>query len=317
MISLGVSLPLILILTAAETTASSFVASPKLNSITSTMRPEEHPKRSFSVVASADADANSGKERTEVQMRFFGTQTVSTPPVTLPSHVDTLNEFFSQEEHQNLLYFQNDPSNVVNPDPALLQTWSKRAELAGGNYNLAPVPYKQNRVINMKAYLTMPGLQILSATTIGAKLILPNKATDNNSLSNASFPEYQFTLLDSQVSSEGSAPFVWLFNQIIKYKDSTLSFSRVRVESVGDDKIIFKTEASLEIRIHLPRFLLKVLSVNVEKYERQGSAAVQSLLSKELEPALLKFRDGYLNWASLYENSHRSGTMKTEPAEVP
>jgi hypothetical protein len=164
-------------------------------------------------------------------------------------------------------------------------------------------------VFKIDALLQMPGLNIISQSTIGMKLLLSNGINNHNNKLEDDYPEFQFTLLDSQLKPNGPKPVVWLFNKLTKYRDSTSSFTRVRVEQVMDKdkhddtndhtntnpKIRFVTDARLETRMHLPSSLLKVLpNVNIDKFEIQGSEAVQKLLEKELEPALNAFCDAFV-----------------------
>eukprot|EP01083_Nonionella_stella_P285644 972389_1 len=160
----------------------------------------------------------------------------------------------------------------------------------------------------------MPGLKIISESTIGMKLILDIDNNNNNESSSSSssfYPEYQFTLLESNLKPNGPRPIVWLFNKLTKYRDSTSSFTKVRVEEVQNvqdssnsnsnnnkqPKIAFVTDARLETNMHLPSRLLRVLpNVNISKFETQGSEAVQKLLEKELEPALNGFCNAFCNF---------------------
>ncbi len=114
---------------------------------------------------------------------------------------------------------------------------------------------------------------------------------------------------------------MWVFNQLIKFRDLTSSFTRVTVESAHGDtlnatdenmkynrdnivddtskRISFVTDARLETRIHIPSAIMKILpsSIDVSKFEKSGSESVQKLLEKELEPALVAFCDSFHKFA--------------------
>lgn len=231
-----------------------------------------------------------------VNMVFTGKKTVSTEPIPMPDNMQALDDFFLKEEHRNLLFFRNEARNVPNPTAEQMRKWLEEASKVGDGDFGGILTRDQNQVIQMKAPLSFPGLSLLTESTIGARLLLPGQANTN-----VEYPEFQFTLLDSHLTAKGPAPLVWLFNKLTKYRDSTSSFTRVRAMNAGGvncDKIVFTTEARLETRIHIPSVVLKLLPVDVYKFEQQGSAAVQKLLEKELEPALLGFQDAYLKWIS-------------------
>lgn len=236
-----------------------------------------------------------GTDRDEVlRMTFVGTKSVSTASVVLPKSGGlALNEFFSDPKHRNLLFFRNDVSVVTNPSQDLIRRWSEEVAVHGGSDicgRLADSGAKN--ILRMKAYVKMPGLRVLSETFVGANLILGH---------DGSFPEYQFTVIDTKLTPEGAAPLVWLFNKLTKYMDKTSSFSRVRpvnADASDSQKVAFTTDARLETKIHLPSAAAKVLPINISKFERQGSRSMQKLLEKELEPALLCFRDAFVRWSS-------------------
>lgn len=256
---------------------------------------------STSSQSSKQISATKRKDTDMVQMSFLGQKAVTTSLVPLPSAASkqSLQEFFASENYRNLLFFRNDVTTQPNPTKEMMDRWSSELKLGGGkeldddtgNNLLGPT----ESVIQIKTILTMPGLKILTINTIGTKLILDggmNAAADN-------LPEYQFTLLESQLIPQGAAPLVWLFNKLIRYRDTTSSFTRVKAKNAGGvncDKVVFTTEARLETRIRIPRKAMKAMPVNVERFERQGSKSIQKLLEKELEPALVEFRNAYVRW---------------------
>jgi len=206
--------------------------------------------------------------------------------------------------HRNLLFLRNEVANAPDPSQMQIQIWSDQAKLAGGSSDFSTQSScEYNQLLKMKASMHLPGLEIISVTTIGAKLLTSNPYDAN---STGLLPEYQFTLIDSQLTPQGAAPLVWIFKQLIRYRDSTSSFTTVRAEYVDEGyagTIVFTTEARLETQIAIPQLAVRILSIDLEKYEKQASAAFQSFLSKELEPALFAFRDAYLDWISSKEHT--------------
>lgn len=233
-----------------------------------------------------------------IRMTFIGTKSVLTAPVQLPQGgAMELNDFFSVAKHRNLLFFRNDVSVLTNPSEDLIRRWSQEVALHGGSDIFDGVVDNNSKtILRMKAYLNMPGLRVLSENLVGANLILGRQGQGD------SLPEYQFTVIDTKLTPEGAAPLVWLFNKLTKYMDKTSSFSRVRAVNAGgreSGKIVFTTDARLETKIRLPAAAAKVLPLNIPKFEQQGSRSMQKLLEKELQPALLCFRDAFVKWSSI------------------
>ena len=273
-----------------------------------------------------------------------------------------LNEFFTNENNRNLLFptnnaitlydFQGRNNNDyhMNDNTRIkewMEIWKRESKLGGGeepilfhnsnnnsNSNSNLENNIQQSIFQIDAVLQMPGLKIISESTIGMKLLLGSTSTSLSSSSSSStdmtrrYPEYQFTLLESNLKPIGPKPLVWLFHKLTKYRDSTSSFTKVQVQvepttntntcSTGMNtesstptssstslfnQITFITNARLETRMHLPSTLLRVLpkNVNIENFERQGSEAIQKLLEKELEPALVGFCDAFCEFCERKE----------------
>ena len=85
----------------------------------------------------------------------------------------------------------------------------------------------------------------------------------------------------------------------MKSRDSTSSFTQVTAKRIGEKDIAFTTDARLGINIRIPSAALKYMpSVNVHKFEEQGSKSIQKLLEKDLEPALVSFRNAFETFAA-------------------
>ena len=251
-----------------------------------------------------------------VLMKFTGTEHVETPVVTLPDDSTLLDEYFSMNEYRSLLFPDNNATmmeRTITDD--LFTTWCNEAKKGGASgpkvkANINKLGGRQTlelhdtntekvEIMKITAVLNMPSLEVRSESIIGVKLLLSE--TDQ---SRDSFPELQFTLLDSKLLLEGSKTVTWIFNQLMKYRDSTSSFTRVTAETTGENEIVFTTDARLGINIRIPSAVLKILpSVNVEKFEEQGSLSVQKLLEKDLEPALVSFRNKFETFVNEKDNA--------------
>lgn len=249
-----------------------------------------------------------------IQITFVGKQHVATPPVPFTiENAPLLEQYFRIHKYRELLFPKNN-ATILEPiiTQELFSTWCNEAELGGATgptvrtilssssshgmndkseklLELYDTPNEKYQIMKITALLQMPSLQVKSESLIGVKLLLSPHGGD--STKSFFFPELQFTLLDSQLIPVGSKAAKWIFHQIMAYRDSTSSFTRVRVEQSNKDKgIVFTTDARLETKIHLPAAILKFLpSINVQKFEEQGSASIQKLLEKDLEPALVSF----------------------------
>lgn len=235
-----------------------------------------------------------------IHMKFVGQHHVKTDPVSFTGDSNLLDDYFSIDEYRELLFPNNNATFLDrNISPELFQRWCKEAEFGGkakgpivkslpNNEHILQLHDSINEKVHLMkitANLQMPSLQVTSESIIGVKLLLSRREMNRDVM-----PALQFTLLDSKLVPEGGKTVTWIFNQIMKYRDSTSSFTQVTTERVDKDNIVFITDARLETRIHIPSGILKYLpSVNVEKFEQQGSASIQKLLEKDLEPALVSF----------------------------
>jgi hypothetical protein len=244
-----------------------------------------------------------------IHMTFIGTKHVTTPSVPLPGTAPLLDDYFSMQEYRALLFPNNNATVFDGPiSDELFATWCREAELGGatgptlktngGILELYNSETEKQQIMKITAVLQMPSLQIRSESIIGVKLLLSKRDKSNDV-----FPELQFTLLDSQLIPDGtSVAAKWIFNQLMKYRDSTSSFTRVTAERTDERQIAFTTDARLETRIHIPSSILKFLpTVDVAKFEQTGSESIQKLLEKDLEPALLGFRNAFKTFSEKVE----------------
>ena len=265
---------------------------------------------------SGEADRDNDSEDTAdgfasfVRMSLVGSEEVKTPSAPLPPAADSLGRFFTFDEHRDLLFLRNGVETVPTCEIGmdLLEVWDAEARRGGGAGPATAAEIGHGcggegsccSVLQITTELGLPGLRLEAHNTIGAKLILPPLK------SSQLYPEYQFTLLNSELRPRGPKPIVWLFNKLMAYRGVTSSFTRVRVEDVSEEvnggegrqrMIRFVTDARLQVRVQLTRGAMRALpGVNAARFERQGSRSVQKMLEKELEPALMEFYAAYLRW---------------------
>lgn len=233
-----------------------------------------------------------------VLLNFVGSKRVISEPIPVVNtqhHMNSLlTDYFKQDRYRDLLFPKNNATVYREPLTSdMFDTWCNQAELCGfsgpnvvetiyGSLELVNTKDEVASVIKISVNLQFPGLKIISESFIGVKLLLSNP-----------LPEYQFTLLKSNLIPEGNAAVMWTFNQIMKYRDSTSSFTRVSVEC-NQNSIVFVTDARLGTSITIPAGIMQLLPMfDVEKYEKQGSNAIQKLLEKDLLPALNSFAESF------------------------
>jgi hypothetical protein len=250
-----------------------------------------------------DKSTSSGKRKSpagSVLLNFVGSQKVISEPISLNAQQyagSLVTDYFKQDRYRDLLFPKNNATNYEEPlTTDMFDTWCNQAELCGcsgptvvetmyGTLELVDTKDEISSVIKITVNIQFPGLKIISESFIGVKLLLSHP-----------FPEYQFTLLKSNLIPEGNAAVMWTFNQIMKYRDSTSSFTRVSVQS-RQDSIVFVTDARLGTTIMIPAGIMQLLPMlDVEKYEKQGSNALQKLLEKDLPPALNSFADSFRSY---------------------
>jgi len=240
-------------------------------------------------------------EKGITQIRFAGLKKLSSPPASLPQSSKSLAEFFSKNEHRNLL-LSKDPNNiqVTSPTKEQMDIWIVEAKASGG-----ALPTKDDEVVQVETSMQFPGLKMTTTTILGTKLVLPRPEPEEGARP-PNLPEYQFTLIDSTQSVRGIPPAMWLYNKITGASSSTSSkermtssFTTVKVNQLStSDQISFSTDAKLEVKLDIPTIMLKILPVSVDKIEKQGATSMQKAIEKDVEPALQRFFDAYTRWLS-------------------
>lgn len=255
------------------------------------------------------------KHEKSIHMTFTGEHAFDTSPLEIIKEKETsiddaallLDEFFSEQKYRSLLFPKNNATILDGKlNKKMFDIWCSEAKRLGGEDVLGPSVLKEGfslrlqdsqdekyQLMRISATLQLPSLQVTSESIIGVKLMLSSANQKNNP-----FPELQFTLLDSQVIPSGSRAAKWVFNQIMKYRDSTSSFTRLTAKKTGE-KIVLTNAAKLGIGIQIPPMIAKVIpSLDVSQYEEQGSLSIQRLLEKDLEPALADFKEKFETFAS-------------------
>mmetsp|Transcript_50923 Transcript_50923/g.76134 ORF Transcript_50923/g.76134 Transcript_50923/m.76134 type:complete len:279 (-) Transcript_50923:324-1160(-) len=193
---------------------------------------------------------------------FVGETCRSSGPVSC-SDSSILHDFFSRGEHRNLLL--SEKGNVRT------------------NGNLVEV----DCFVGFRR-----GLQICSTTIIDAQVQPASRDED--------LPSYCFELIDSKLSASGVKPLVWLFERLVASETKTIatkSRTMVTCEAISAEEVAFKTNATIEVSINVPDYLVRFASSRT--IEAQGNQAMQRFLEREVEPSLHRFRNAYCDFAAL------------------
>ena len=261
-----------------------------------------------------DLATKSDSSGSAVTVRFKASTNVCTSSLPMPPSGKTIDEFFLSREHRNLLFAAGAGiREIENPSERQMQSLWRESEAGRRRCHMYP---RDETAITRIIELTNPSLQfigikLISVVVVGTQLLLGfdenGKVNENRPF--PGFPEFQFTLLDSSFAAEGPRPLVWVFNKITKRQDSkesnkandtnkgespsenngpirTIGFTRVWSQPTEDGKVTFCAETRLESQLLIPRMLVRLLPVTLDRIEEQGRAALQTLLKRMLKRML-------------------------------
>lgn len=102
---------------------------------------------------------------------------------------------------------------------------------------------------------------------------------------------------------------VWLFKKltasdyineeeglIVPKEQMSYSFTRLWAEQDDDKQVVFNINATLEVRVNIPKVMMRLLPMKFEKFEKQGSAAIQRLLDRDLQQSIKRLKERYIKW---------------------
>lgn len=249
-------------------------------------------------------------------VRFSGRLKISTAPVSLPKNNKQIISFF--KENRNLLLSKEGNIQVISsPTESDMNNWKIKNDLrfqsSNNDNGVSGVSAlrmdddafaTKDEIVQVETMIKFPGLKTIAASILGARLVTVDDSTDYDDNDTAiTFPEYQFTLLNSCNKAEGLPPAVWIYNLLTgnnkktsNKNDMTSSYTTVKLERTNNDEYVFTSKSSLEVKINFPSTLLKMLPFSTDTLEERGSVAMQKALEKEVGPNLERFRDVYVKW---------------------
>jgi len=259
------------------------------------------------------AEKNDEKKQDKTVIAAFKAQKkLCTEALPIPPDGKSLDDFFEMRSKRNLL-FSADATITDVQTPTDAQIGIFQAEASAGRLQAGMSAQDSNAITVLVEIANPPmsfiGIKLLSKVTVGTQLLrgsIDNSAEDLKGRHHPTFPEYQFTLVDSSFEAEGPKALVWMFNKIMKRDDpkersandsmKTTGFTRVWAEPIDDKNMVLCTYAKLESQIRIPRMMIAILPLSLEKLEQQGSNTLQASVERDITPAIERFKIAYLEW---------------------
>lgn len=241
-----------------------------------------------------------------IQAKFIGSTYIASEPVSVPAEngaIDFMADFFKYEEHRNLLFPTEGHTNSITD--LGVPTEAQRNHIGSISQGIFSSPALTNEVqcniLEIKsAGINFAGLKVNTLNTMASQLVL--RCTDQQH-------EYRFMLLSSKIWAEGPKPMVWLFKKltasdyineeeglIVPKEQMSYSFTRLWAEQDDDKQVVFNINATLEVRVNIPKVMMRLLPMKFEKFEKQGSAAIQRLLDRDLQQSIKRLKERYIKW---------------------
>jgi len=220
---------------------------------------------------------------------------------SLPSQI-----FFKQKKHRDLLFPTVGCSDVKELGTPTEEQRVQIDSISGEVFPLPDPMYQevQCSILEIQSpAINFAGLRVNTVNTMASQLVFLCRQQQH---------EYRFWLLSSRIWAVGPKPMVWLFKKLTAWDSSneqmdgsnthkeqtSFSFTRLWAERSRDDtsQIMFNIDAILEVRINIPKVMMRLLPMKIEKFERKGSAAIQQLLDKDLQQSIKRLEETYQKW---------------------
>jgi len=251
-----------------------------------------------------DVELSPMHNRSFVQAKFIGSTHISSERCLVPL-VEASNhfmaDFFKYEEHRNLLFPAESCSSIIDLGVPTESQRDHILSISQGYFaSLDPTDEVRCNILEIKSPgINFAGLKVNALNTMASQLVA--RCTDQQH-------EYRFMLLGSKVWAEGPKPMVWLFKKLTTsdyiYQEEVglpkqqMSYSVTRLWAELDDnrQVVFNVNATLEIRVNIPKRMMRLIPMKFEKFEKQGSTAIQKLLDRDLQQSIKRLKDKYVSW---------------------
>mmetsp|Transcript_19451 Transcript_19451/g.28827 ORF Transcript_19451/g.28827 Transcript_19451/m.28827 type:complete len:281 (-) Transcript_19451:1079-1921(-) len=199
---------------------------------------------------------------------------------------DQVMEFFQHPQQRNCAISCGSQNNFqeVETTDELFQEWRDRCKVLGGRE-----PDRETDIIcKVEAGETkLLGIKLVTNVFVGAKLV----EDEGNG-----YPWYEFTLINDEQHAKGFGPAVRIFKKIMATQSNSCvsSLSRLTAAPSGDGQTVFKFLSEFRIIVQLPSIFLKLLPVQKERVEREGSKTIGKTLKKQTQSVLHTLRKNYI-----------------------
>jgi hypothetical protein len=169
------------------------------------------------------------------------------------------------------------PVHEVPMTDELAELWKECCKDYGSEY----LPESEDCILACDATIQFPGVKLVTTTYSGVK----------RAKSETEESQYTFLMVGEEQSASGL--LTGIFNRLTgndkkgdSLEPSGRATSVISVVENQDKSLAFNFDASIEIKVEFPSFLLKILPVSKEKAEAQGSASISKTISKDIKKAV-------------------------------
>ena len=235
------------------------------------------------IIEDSEHDAS---ERKKAALTFHGDVSISSDPLPEGTSREDAIAFLRKSETKNLLLSAGGtrPVAEIPMSDELENLWKECCKDYGSEY----LPETGDCILSCDSISQFPGVKLVTTVFSGVKAA----KSENDS------PQYTFLLVGEKQSVSGA--LAGIFNRLTgndKKGDSLtpsgLAKSTVSVVESSGNKLAFNFEASIEIIVEFPSFLLKILPVSKEKAEAQGSASISKTISEDARKAVAGVYESY------------------------
>lgn len=251
-----------------------------------------------------DVELSLMHNRSFIQAKFIGSTHISSELCLVSTEEESsrlVADFFKYEEHRNLLFPPQSCSSIIDLGVPTESQRNHISSISQGYFAcLDPTEEVQCNILEIKSPgINFAGLKVNALNTMASQLVA--RCTDQQH-------EYRFMLLGSKIWAEGPKPLVWLFKKLtaldyindeeVGLPKQQMSYSVTRLWAELDDyrQVVFNINATLEVRVNIPKRMMRLIPMKFENFEKQGSSAIQKLLDSDLHQSIERLKDKYVSW---------------------
>jgi len=220
--------------------------------------------------------------------------------------------FFTSPEHRPLWINGGGKSKCerIEMTPKILNEWITKCESLEGC--IIPTEADNDVYVVQTSGMKIPGLTVEVLVTVGMKLV-----TDPSSGGST----YQVTMIEDKRQATGLGFLIYLYNKMTGSgkksgssniddddgsgsgssggsggdhgSSNTTALTTIRYKFNDDTTVTFEMETKFHLKVHFPKFLLRIMPTNQEKAEGQGSRAITNAIQKDTIQCLKAMEEVY------------------------